>query len=39
MLFTHFGISGPIVLTASSVIDRDNLKVFINLKPALHLMI
>ncbi|ABS32432.1 BaiN/RdsA family NAD(P)/FAD-dependent oxidoreductase [Clostridium botulinum] len=35
MLFTHFGISGPIVLTASSVIDRDNLKVFINLKPAL----
>lgn len=35
MLFTHFGISGPIILTASSVIDRDNLKVFINLKPAL----
>ncbi|EJO5348801.1 NAD(P)/FAD-dependent oxidoreductase [Clostridium botulinum] len=35
MLFTHFGISGPIVLTASSVIDKDNLKALINLKPAL----
>lgn len=35
MLFTHFGISGPIVLTASSVINKDNLKAFINLKPAL----
>ncbi len=35
MLFTHFGISGPIILTASSVIDRGNLKISINLKPAL----
>ncbi len=38
MLFTHFGISGPIVLTASSLINRkelNNLTVFIDLKPAL----
>ncbi len=36
MLFTHFGISGPLVLSASSVIDSSsNLKVVINLKPAL----
>ncbi len=35
MLFTHFGISGPIVLTASSIINKDNLKAFINLKPVL----
>lgn len=36
MLFTHFGISGPIVLSASSHI-RDNAKysVSIDLKPAL----
>jgi len=36
MLFTHFGISGPIVLSASRVINsRQNLKAVINLKPAL----
>ncbi|NEZ46195.1 NAD(P)/FAD-dependent oxidoreductase [Clostridium niameyense] len=35
MLFTHFGVSGPIILTASSIIDRPNLKLKINLKPAL----
>jgi len=36
MLFTHFGISGPIVLTASRLIHgRKNLKAVINLKPAL----
>lgn len=35
MLFTHFGVSGPIILTASSIIDRSNLKLRINLKPAL----
>jgi hypothetical protein len=38
MLFTHFGVSGPIVLSASSVINRLNLKelkVFIDFKPAL----
>lgn len=38
MLFTHFGISGPLVLSLSSVINRLNLKeiaVKIDLKPAL----
>ena len=38
MLFTHFGISGPIVLSASSLINRhelDKLGAFIDLKPAL----
>lgn len=37
MLFTHFGISGPIVLSASRVVeDNANLKAVINLKPALQ---
>ncbi len=38
MLFTHFGISGPIVLSASSVINRQPLKALsatLDLKPAL----
>lgn len=36
MLFTHFGISGPIVLSGSHVVNSNsNLKAFINLKPAL----
>lgn len=38
MLFTHFGISGPIVLSASSLINRfpmENLAAYIDLKPAL----
>lgn len=36
MLFTHFGISGPIVLTASRLVhDFDELTASINLKPAL----
>jgi predicted Rossmann fold flavoprotein len=36
MIFTHFGISGPIVLSSSSVVkDKKDLKVVINLKPAL----
>lgn len=38
MLFTHFGISGPIVLSCSSVINRVELKALnltIDLKPAL----
>lgn len=38
MLFTHFGISGPIVLSCSSVINGEdfaNLEAFIDLKPAL----
>lgn len=37
-LFTHFGISGPIVLSASSMINRlplSTLILFIDLKPAL----
>lgn len=36
MLFTHFGISGPISLSGSRVVNtEDNLKAVINLKPAL----
>ena len=38
LLFTHFGISGPVVLSASSVINRldfNNLTLHIDLKPAL----
>ena len=39
MLFTHFGISGPLVLSASSVIgealEKGPLEAWINLKPAL----
>ena len=40
MLFTHFGISGPIVLSASALINRlplEKLNAFIDLKPALDL--
>ena len=37
MLFTHFGISGPLVLSASASIDKlsDDCKAYIDLKPAL----
>ena len=36
MLFTHYGISGPIVLSGSSFVkDTEKLRVLINLKPAL----
>ena len=40
MLFTHFGVSGPLVLSASSVVgkrlmEKGSLKAFIDLKPAL----
>lgn len=38
MLFTHFGVSGPIVLTASALINRlnlENLTAYIDFKPAL----
>ena len=38
MLFTHFGVSGPIVLSASSVINRlplSSLDASLDLKPAL----
>ena len=39
MLFTHFGVSGPIVLSCSSKINRlnlDQVKIIIALKPALN---
>lgn len=38
MLFTHFGVSGPLVLSASSVLsgtELDNINVSVDLKPAL----
>jgi len=36
MLFTHFGVSGPIILSASSYIRKiDGHKLVIDLKPAL----
>ncbi|MBR6469384.1 MAG: NAD(P)/FAD-dependent oxidoreductase [Lachnospiraceae bacterium] len=39
MLFTHFGVSGPLILSASSYIKKDmyekGLKLHIDLKPAL----
>ena len=38
MLFTHFGVSGPTVLSASSVVNKecfDELRLSIDLKPAL----
>ena len=39
LLFTHFGISGPVILSASSYIAKNgmdkNYKIFIDLKPAL----
>ncbi|MBO5737192.1 MAG: NAD(P)/FAD-dependent oxidoreductase [Clostridia bacterium] len=40
MLFTHFGISGPIVLSASSLVNRlplSSLKATLDLKPALDI--
>ncbi|MDE7257412.1 MAG: NAD(P)/FAD-dependent oxidoreductase, partial [Clostridia bacterium] len=38
MLFTHFGVSGPLILTVSSLINRfdlNNVKLSLDLKPAL----
>ena len=38
MLFTHFGVSGPLVLTASAYLNKlplDGCKMLIDLKPAL----
>ncbi|SFA76338.1 hypothetical protein SAMN05216249_10239 [Acetitomaculum ruminis DSM 5522] len=39
MLFTHFGVSGPIILKASSyignILKKKSLKMFIDFKPAL----
>lgn len=40
MMFTHFGVTGPLILTASSVIQKrlamHPLQMLIDLKPALH---
>ena len=39
MLFTHYGVSGPIILSCSSKINRidlRNVKIIIDLKPALN---
>lgn len=38
MLFTHFGVSGPLILTVSSLINRldlDKIRLSLDLKPAL----
>lgn len=35
LLFTHFGVSGPTVLSASAHLKGDNCKLYIDLKPAL----
>lgn len=38
MLFTHYGVSGPLVLTLSALLSREKLtdyRLFIDLKPAL----
>lgn len=37
MMFTHFGISGPLVLSASALMDGDmkDFSLFVDLKPAL----
>ena len=40
MLFTHFGVSGPVVLSSSCMINKmdvNNLSIVIDLKPALNL--
>ena len=40
MLFTHFGVSGPIVLSASALINRlplEKLSAYVDLKPALDM--
>lgn len=35
LLFTHFGVSGPTVLSASAHLDRSACKLLIDLKPAM----
>lgn len=35
LLFTHFGVSGPTVLSASAHLDGDHCKLLIDLKPGL----
>lgn len=38
MLFTHFGVSGPLILTGSRFIEKGkNYKIHIDLKPALNI--
>ena len=37
LLFTHFGISGPTVLSASAHLKGDNCRLYIDLKPALDI--
>lgn len=38
MLFTHFGVSGPLILSGSRFIKKNkNYKLYIDLKPALNL--
>ena len=37
MLFTHFGVSGPLVLSASSFYGQSKAMLYIDLKPALDL--
>lgn len=37
MLFTHFGVSGPLILSASSFYKGSDCHLFLNLKPALDL--
>jgi len=41
MLFTHFGVSGPLILTASSYVGtraaKEELKLILDLKPALSI--
>ena len=36
MLFTHFGVSGPTVLSASAHLQGDGCKLLVDLKPALE---
>jgi hypothetical protein len=40
MMFTHFGVTGPLILTASTVVQKrlreHPLQMYINLKPALN---
>ena len=36
LLFTHFGVSGPTVLSASAHLKGENCKLLIDLKPALE---
>ncbi|MBR3943215.1 MAG: NAD(P)/FAD-dependent oxidoreductase [Clostridia bacterium] len=35
MLFAHFGVTGPVILSLSSFVPKDNWKIEIDLKPAL----